>query len=73
MFEPILVLLCCALFGVAVVSDLTSRSIPNSVPLALLALFGVYAATADHAVPPWTHIATGAVLLLATEEEHHRR
>ena len=38
---------------------------PDSVPLALLALFAVYAAVADQTAPLWTHIVTGAVLLLA--------
>ena len=65
MLEPGLLLICCALFGAAVVSDLVRRSIPDSVPLALLALFAVYAAVADQTAPLWTHIVTGAVLLLA--------
>ena len=66
MLEPILLLVCCALFGAAIVSDLAGRWIPDSVPLGLLALFALYALLTDaHALAPlWTHIATGAVLLL---------
>ena len=64
MLEPALLLVCCALFGAAIVSDLAGRWIPDSVPLALLTLFGIYAVTIGHTAPLWTHIATGAVLLL---------
>ena len=62
--EPALLLVCCVLFGVAIVSDLAGRWIPDSVPLALLLLFALYAVTASHMAPVWTHIAIGAVLLL---------
>ncbi len=50
MLEPVLLLVGCALFGVAVVSDLTGRWIPDSVPLGLLAMFGLYAVTVGHMV-----------------------
>ena len=64
MLEPVLLLVGCALFGVAVVSDLTGRWIPDSVPLGLLAVFAVYAVTVGHMAPVWGHMASGAVLLL---------
>lgn len=64
LLEPVLLLVCCALFGVAVVSDLAGRWIPDSVPLALLILFVLYAATAGRMAPVWTHVAVGAALLL---------
>ena len=55
---------CCVLFGAAVVSDLVGRWIPDSIPLALLILFVLYALTGGHLAPVWTHLAIGAVLLL---------
>ena len=64
MLEPALLSACCALFGAAIVSDLTGRWIPDSIPLALLLLFALYTATSAHLAPVWTHIAIGAVLLL---------
>ena len=64
MLEPALLSACCALFGAAVVSDLTGRWIPDSIPLALLFLFALYTLTSPHLAPVWTHIAIGAVLLL---------
>ena len=64
MLEPALLLVCCALFGAAIVSDLAGRWIPDSVPLALLLLFALYAMTGAHMAPVWTHLVTGAVLLL---------
>ena len=64
MLEPALLLVCCALFVAAVVSDLTGRWIPDSIPLALLTLFICYALTIGHLAPVWTHIAIGTVLLL---------
>ncbi len=64
MFEPALLLVCCVLFGAAVVSDLTGRWIPDSVPLTLLILFVLYTLTIGHLAPVWTHIAVGTVLLL---------
>ena len=64
--ESIVLLLGCALFGAAVVSDLARRWIPDSVPLGLLVLFVLYASLTDaHALAPlWTHVLTGAALLL---------
>lgn len=64
MLESALLSVCCVLFGVAVISDLTGRWIPDSIPLALLVLFALYTVTASHTVSVWAHIATGAVLLL---------
>lgn len=66
MLEPIVLLACGALFSVALVSDLTHRWIPNSVPLGLLGLFVFHALLTDaHAMAPlWAHVLTGAVLLL---------
>lgn len=64
MLEPVLLLVCCALFGAAIVSDLTGRWIPDSVPLGLLILFAFYALTGGHLAPVWTHLAIGTVLLL---------
>ena len=55
---------CCVLFGAAIVSDLVGRWIPDSIPLALLILFVLYALTGGHLAPVWTHLAIGAVLLL---------
>ena len=62
----VLLLLCCVLFGVALVSDLARRWIPDSVPLGLLILFVPYALLADtHATGPlWAHVLTGVILLL---------
>ena len=64
--ESIVLLACCALFGVALVCDLTRRRIPDSVPLGLLGLFVLYVLLTDaHALAPlWTHALTGAILLL---------
>ncbi|MCY4390338.1 MAG: prepilin peptidase [Desulfurellaceae bacterium] len=64
MLEPALLSACCALFGAAIVSDLGGRWIPDSIPLALLLLFALYALTGGHLASVWTHIAIGAVLLL---------
>ena len=64
MLEPVLLSVCCALFGAAIISDLTGRWIPDSVPLALLVLFALYTATAGHTASVWAHITTGAALLL---------
>ena len=64
MLETGLLVAGCALFGAAAVYDLLRRSIPDRVPLGLLAVFGVYAAVADSALPLWEHLATGVVLLL---------
>ncbi len=64
MLESALLLVCCALFGGAVVSDLTGRWIPDSVPLTLLILFVFYTLTIGHLASVWTHIAIGTVLLL---------
>lgn len=62
--EPALLLVCCALFGAAIVFDLTGRWIPDSIPLTLLILFVLYTLAIGHLAPVWTHIAIGAVLLL---------
>jgi len=64
MLGPIVLPAGCALFGVAMVSDLAGRWIPDSIPLALLVLFAVYALTGGDMAPVWNHIVTGAVLLL---------
>ena len=63
--ESLLLIVCCALLGAAVVFDLRSRQIPNTVPLALLGLFALYVAIFGHRdmVPLWAHVLTGAVLL----------
>ena len=55
----------CGLFAASAVCDLHRRRIPNIIPLALLGLFGVYAALGG-AGPPgglWAHFAIGAALL----------
>lgn len=53
------------LFAASMVCDVRRRRIPNAIPLALLALFAVYALTG--AAGPqrvlWAHLAIGAVLL----------
>ena len=64
MLEPALLLVCCAFFGTAIVSDLTGRWIPDTVPLALLLLFVLYTLTIGHLASVWTHIAIGTILLL---------
>ncbi len=63
--ELLLLMVCCALLGAAVIFDLCSRQIPNTVPLALFGLFAVHVAVAGHRdmVPLWAHFFTGAVLL----------
>ena len=63
--ELLLLFVCCALLAAAVVFDLVSRRIPNTVPLALFGLFAVHVAVAGHRdmVPLWAHVLTGAVLL----------
>lgn len=56
-----------ALFAAAAATDLRGRTVPNAIPLSLLALFAVQAAadpTAPGASPP-AHVAVGAVLLAA--------
>lgn len=66
MLEFIVLLACCTLFGAALVSDLTRRWIPDSVPLGLLGLFVLYVLLTDaHVMAPlWTHVLTGTILLL---------
>lgn len=64
MLESALLPACCALFGAAIVSDLTGRWIPDSIPLGLLGLFALYMLTSPHPAPVWTHIATGVGLLV---------
>ena len=63
--ELLLLIACCALLGTAVVCDLRSRQIPNTVPLALLGLFVLDAAIFGHRdmVPLWAHVFIGAMLL----------
>lgn len=57
----------CALFAVSVATDVRRREVPNAVPLLLLGLFALYAATG--AVRPiwdlWQNFAVGAVFLAA--------
>lgn len=66
MLESIVLLACCALFGAALVCDLTRRWIPDSVPLGLVGLFVLYVLLTDaHTMAPlWTHALTGTILLL---------
>ncbi len=64
MLELLLLLACCTAFSLAVISDLTGRWIPDTIPLTLLLLFVLYTLTIGHLAPVWTHIAIGAVLLL---------
>ena len=55
----------CALFAAAAATDLRSRTVPNAIPLALLALFAIHA-LANPVGPggsPWAHLAVGAALL----------
>ena len=63
--ELLLLIVCCALLGAAVVFDLRNRQIPNTVPLALFGLFALHVAVFGHRdmVPLWAHVFTGAVLL----------
>ena len=65
--ELLILSVCCALLGAAVVFDLVGRQIPNAVPAALLGLFAIQVAVAGHreemAPPLWAHAATGATLL----------
>jgi len=63
--DGIVVWVACGLFAASVVCDLRSRRIPNTIPLALLGLFAVYAATGKTGLPGgvWIHLALGAVLL----------
>ena len=65
--EGIMVWAACGLFAASVVCDLRRRRIPNAIPLALLGLFAVYAATggAGPAGALWMNLAIGAVLLAA--------
>ena len=64
--ESLVLLACCALFGAAIVCDLTRRWIPDSVPLGLLSLFVLHVLLTDaHAMAPlWAHVLTGAILLV---------
>lgn len=57
----------CALFAAGAATDLRSRTVPNAIPLALLALFAVHS-LAEPVGPggsPWAHLAVGAALLAA--------
>lgn len=64
MLELLLLVACCTAFGLAIISDLTGRWIPDTIPLTLLLLFVLYTLTIGHPAPVWTHIAIGATLLL---------
>ena len=63
--ELLLLFVCCALLAAAVVFDLVSRQIPNTVPVALFGLFALHVAVTGHRdiMPLWAHVLTGAVLL----------
>ena len=55
----------CGLFGFSMISDLRSRRIPNSIPLALLGLFAGYVlvGAAGPTESIWKSLAIGALLL----------
>ena len=57
----------CALFAASVVSDLRRRRVPNPIPVALVALFAVYAVLGGtgQSGPLWGHLAIAAGLLAA--------
>ena len=57
----------CGLFAASVVCDLRRRRVPNAIPLALLGLFGLYAALggAGPLGGVWMHLGLGALLLAA--------
>ena len=63
--ELLLLFVSCALLAAAVVFDLISRQIPNTVPVALFGLFALHVAVSGHRdmIPLWAHVFTGAVLL----------
>ena len=67
MMEGMMVWVACGLFAASVVCDLRSRRIPNVIPLALLGLFAVYAASGAAGPPAglWVNLAIGVVLLAA--------
>ena len=64
MLEMLLLMVCCALLGVAVVFDVASRQIPNTIPVALLGLFAVHVAAGGHRDMLWWHVLTGIALLV---------
>ena len=55
----------CGLFAAAAATDLRNRTVPNAIPLLLLALFAVHAGAGPTgpAGSPWAHAAVGIVLL----------
>ena len=55
----------CALFAAGAATDLGNRTVPNAIPLTLLALFAIHAATGSSGAsgPLWAHFAVGAALL----------
>ena len=55
----------CGLFVVSVVCDQRHRRIPNTVPAALVALFGIQAAFGSLPFDWWEHVAVGAAFLAA--------
>ena len=65
MIELLLLVICCGLLGAAVVFDLVSRRIPNTVPVALVGLFAVQVAVFGQRgmTPFWADLVVGAVLL----------
>ena len=65
--ESIAVWAATGLFAASVVWDLRLRRVPNTIPLALLVLFAVYAIAggAGPLTGLWAHLAIGAVLLAA--------
>ena len=57
----------CALFAAGAATDLRGRTVPNPIPLALLALFAVHAAVlpSGAGASPWGHLAVGGAFLAA--------
>ncbi len=55
----------CGLFAAGAATDLRNRTVPNAIPLLLLALFTVHAGAGPTgpAGSPWAHAAVGTVLL----------
>ena len=55
----------CGLFAAGAATDLRNRTVPNAIPLLLLALFAVHAGAGPDGPTGalWTHAAVGAVLL----------
>ena len=55
----------CGLFAAGVATDLRNRTVPNAIPLLLVALFAVHAGAGPTGLAgsPWAHAAVGIVLL----------